>query len=65
MAVLNRGRTASDLPPGVSRIVGDRTSTDSMRAALDGTEWDAVIGKDGIFIGMHGFGASAREFVSW
>jgi len=42
VAVLNRGRTATDLPPEVGRIVADRTATDSMRSALQGTEWDAV-----------------------
>lgn len=42
VTVLNRGRTADDLPPGVSRLVADRTDADSMRAALGGTSWDAV-----------------------
>ncbi len=42
VAVLNRGRTASELPDSVRRIVGDRTDADSMRQALEGTEWDAV-----------------------
>jgi len=40
--VLNRGRTAMDLPAEVGRIVADRTDTASMRAALEATEWDAV-----------------------
>ena len=42
VAVLNRGRTPSALPPDVRRLVADRTDVASMRAALDGTEWDAV-----------------------
>ncbi len=42
VGVLNRGRTPSALPPGVQRFVADRTDADSMRAALAGTEWDAV-----------------------
>lgn len=42
VSVLNRGRTATDLPDSVGRIVGDRTDAESMRAALGGTEWDAV-----------------------
>jgi nucleoside-diphosphate-sugar epimerase len=42
VSVLNRGRTATDLPESVGRIVGDRTDAESMRAALGGTEWDAV-----------------------
>ena len=40
--MLNRGRTASDLPPEVRRIVADRTDAASMASALTGTEWDAV-----------------------
>ena len=43
VTVLNRGLTTSSLPDGVRRVVGDRTSTDSMREALRGTSWDAVI----------------------
>ena len=35
VTVLNRGKTSTDLPPGVSRIIGDRTSTESMRQALE------------------------------
>ncbi|MBI1350319.1 MAG: NAD-dependent epimerase/dehydratase family protein [Actinomycetales bacterium] len=54
VAVLNRGRTASSLPEGVSRIVGDRTSTESMRAALGGTEWDAVIDVSGFVMAAGG-----------
>lgn len=54
VSVLNRGRTASALPNGVSHIVGDRTSTESMRAALDGTEWDAVIDVSGFVMAAGG-----------
>ena len=42
VTVLNRGLTASALPDGVGRLVADRTDATAMRAALDGTEWDAV-----------------------
>lgn len=42
VAVLNRGRTPSALPPAVRRLVADRTDADSMRAALESTEWDAT-----------------------
>jgi len=42
VSVLNRGRTGTDLPPDVGRIVGDRTDPASMRTALGSTEWDAV-----------------------
>lgn len=54
VAVLNRGRTATELPEGVQRIVGDRTSTESMRAALGGTEWDAVIDVSGFVMAAGG-----------
>lgn len=54
VAVLNRGRTTSSLPEGVARIVGDRTSTESMRAALDGTDWDAVIDVSGFVMAAGG-----------
>lgn len=54
VAVLNRGRTASSLPDGVERIVGDRTSTESMRSALGGTEWDAVIDVSGFVMAAGG-----------
>ena len=42
VSVLNRGRTADELPGGVVRLVADRTDTASMRAALAGTTWDAI-----------------------
>ena len=54
VTVLNRGRTTSDLPVGVERIVGDRTSTESMRAALAGTQWDAVIDVSGFVMAAGG-----------
>ena len=47
VAVLNRGRTPSELPPGVRRYVADRTDVDSMRSALAGTQWDAVFDVSG------------------
>lgn len=47
VGVLNRGRTPSDLPPDVRRYVADRTDVDSVRAALAGTEWDAVFDVSG------------------
>jgi len=54
VTVLNRGRTSAELPPGVARIVGDRTSTESMQAALAGTEWDAVIDVSGFVMAAGG-----------
>jgi nucleoside-diphosphate-sugar epimerase len=52
--VLNRGKTSGELPLGVERLVGDRTSTESMRAALGGTEWDAVIDVSGFVMAAGG-----------
>ena len=54
VTVLNRGRTTSALPPGVQRIVGDRTSTESMTAALSGTQWDSVIDVSGFVMAAGG-----------
>lgn len=54
VSVLNRGRTSTALPEGVERIVGDRTSTESMRDALGGTEWDAVIDVSGFVMAAGG-----------
>jgi nucleoside-diphosphate-sugar epimerase len=47
VAVLNRGRTPSQLPDGVRRFVADRTDVASMRSALEGVEWDAVFDVSG------------------
>ena len=52
--VLNRGKTSGELPLGVTRLVGDRTSTESMHAALDSTEWDAVIDVSGFVMAAGG-----------
>lgn len=54
VAVLNRGRTASNLPAGVERIVGDRTSTESMREALGGRQFDSVIDVSGFVMAAGG-----------
>ena len=48
VTVLNRGVTAVELPPGVARLVADRSDASAMRAALDGTEWDAVFDVSGV-----------------
>lgn len=42
VAVLNRGRTDTDLPPDVERIQADRTDPVSLRAALARRAWEAV-----------------------
>lgn len=47
VSVLNRGKTASDMPEGVSRIIGDRTDNESMNIALGNTEWDSIIDVSG------------------
>lgn len=62
VAVLNRGRTASVLPDGVEQIIGDRTSTASMREALSGREWDAVIDVSGFV--MAAGGGEFEELIS-
>jgi len=47
VSVLNRGRTPSALPPGVGRLIADRTDVGTMRSALEGTEWDAIFDVSG------------------
>jgi len=42
VSVCNRGRTASDIPESVGRIVADRTDHDQLRSVLGGTEWDCI-----------------------
>lgn len=42
VTVLNRGRSAADIPDSVHRLVGDRSEPDTIRSALGGTEWDVV-----------------------
>ena len=48
VTVLNRGVTPVGLPPGVARLVADRSDATSTRAALAGTEWDAVFDVSGV-----------------
>jgi nucleoside-diphosphate-sugar epimerase len=47
VTVLNRGKTETDLPAGVARLIADRKDPDSMRDALAGSEWDAVFDVSG------------------
>lgn len=42
VTVLNRGKTATQLPSGVSHLTADRTDAEQMTAALTGKSWDAV-----------------------
>lgn len=43
VAILNRGQTPDDLPPGIERIRGDRNDDSSMRAALESRSFDLVL----------------------
>jgi nucleoside-diphosphate-sugar epimerase len=54
VTVLNRGHTASDLPPEVARLLADRTDLASMHAALAGTSWDAVFDVSGFVMAARG-----------
>ena len=54
VTVLNRGRTPTELPPGVRLLKADRTDADSMRSALAGTEWDAVFDVSGFVMAAGG-----------
>ena len=38
--MLNRGKTPSELPAEVERLVADRTDLDQMHAVLAGRDWD-------------------------
>jgi len=42
VTVCNRGRTESDIPESVGRLIADRTDTAALAAALKGREWDCV-----------------------
>jgi nucleoside-diphosphate-sugar epimerase len=54
VAVLNRGRTPTDLPDDVERLVADRTDADQMRTALAGRDWDAVFDVSGFVMAAGG-----------
>ena len=43
VAILNRGQTPDDLPPGIERIRADRNDDDSMRDALSARSFDLVL----------------------
>ena len=47
VAVLNRGKTPTDLPDEVERLVADRTDIDQLSAALHAREWDTVFDVSG------------------
>jgi nucleoside-diphosphate-sugar epimerase len=50
VSVLNRGKTETQLPPGVERLIADRTDPEAMRVALEGKEWDAVFDVSGFIM---------------
>ena len=54
VTVLNRGRSPSDLPESVHRLMADRTDSASMTAALAGTAWDAVFDVSGFVMASGG-----------
>lgn len=54
VTVLNRGRTPSALPEGVSRLVADRTDLDAMRRALGHGHWDVVFDVSGFVMAAGG-----------
>jgi len=54
VAVLNRGLTATDLPPGVEHVVADRTDAQQMHDALSGRAWDAVFDVSGFVMAAGG-----------
>ena len=54
VTVLNRGRTPTQLPQGVSTLTADRTNADSMRGAMSGTTWDAVFDVSGFVMAAGG-----------
>lgn len=54
VTVLNRGRTSTALAPGVAHVAADRTDAESMRAALQGREWDAVYDVSGFVMAAGG-----------
>lgn len=42
MTILNRGKTAANLPGGVRRLYADRTDAGQLRTAVGQTEFDCV-----------------------
>ena len=54
VAVLNRGKTSTDLPADVERLVADRTDLDQMRAVLAGRNWDVVFDVSGFVMAAGG-----------
>ena len=54
VAVLNRGKTPTELPDEVERLVADRTDINQMSDALAGRDWDAVFDVSGFVMAAGG-----------
>ena len=54
VAVLNRGKTHTELPSEVERLVADRTDLDQMGSVLAGRQWDAVFDVSGFVMAAGG-----------
>ncbi len=61
VTVLNRGQTETQLPAGVERLVADRRDAESMRAALEGKQWDAVFDVSGFI--MVAMGSNLTDLI--
>lgn len=54
VTVLNRGRTADDIPAEVARLTADRTDAASMATALASSRWDGVFDVSGFVMAAGG-----------
>jgi nucleoside-diphosphate-sugar epimerase len=54
VAVLNRGKTPTELPDEVERLVADRTEIEQLSTALNGRDWDAVFDVSGFVMAAGG-----------
>src|SRR5262245_48293446 len=54
VAVLNRGKTPTDLPEEVERLAADRTDVEQLSTALSGRDWDAVFDVSGFVMAAGG-----------
>jgi nucleoside-diphosphate-sugar epimerase len=54
VAVLNRGVTPTEMPPGIERLVADRTDPDQMSGALGDGRWDMVFDVSGFVMAAGG-----------
>jgi nucleoside-diphosphate-sugar epimerase len=54
VAVLNRGKTPTELPDEVERLVADRTEIEQLSTTLNGRAWDAVFDVSGFVMAAGG-----------